>query len=143
MRGQHAGGVFAHRHAGVSYEVLRDSVLARMKDAGHRPAGMAKVLDAILEDEFYLVTENYLFDLDVTVWGWIHLILGVAVALTGAALLARKAWAGAVAIVLAMLSALANFFVIPYYPWWALLMIGLAVWVVWSLTRPGALQLRD
>jgi hypothetical protein len=100
-------------------------------------------LNAIFEDEFYVVTENYLFDLDVTVWGWIHLILGLAVAFTGGSLLARKAWAGAVAIVLAMISALANFFVIPYYPWWSLLMIGLAVWVVWSLTRPGAVQLRE
>ena len=30
-----------------------------------------------------------------------------------------------VAIALAMLSAIANFFFIPYYPWWSLLVIGL------------------
>jgi hypothetical protein len=29
-----------------------------------------------------------------------------------------------------------NFFFLPYYPWWSLLMIGLAVWVIWSLSRP-------
>jgi hypothetical protein len=97
-------------------------------------------LSAILEDQFFVVTENYLFDLDVTAWGWIHLVLGVAVAFTGWALLARKAWAGAVAIVLAMLSALANFFFIPYYPLASLLMIGIAIWVIWSLTRPGAVR---
>ena len=97
-------------------------------------------LSAIFEDEFFVVTENYVFDLDVTAWGWIHLILGVVVAFAGWSLFARKAWAAAVAIVLAMLSALANFLFIPYYPFWSLLMIGIAVWVIWSVTRPGAVR---
>ena len=44
------------------------------------------------------------------------------------------------AIVLAGLSALANFFFIPYYPFWAILVIALDVWVIWSLTRPGVLD---
>ena len=44
------------------------------------------------------------------------------------------------AIVLAMLSALANFFFIPYYPIWALVVIALDVWVIWALTRPGAIE---
>ena len=34
-------------------------------------------LVAIFDDGFYLVTENYVFDLDVTAWGWIHLLLGI------------------------------------------------------------------
>jgi hypothetical protein len=42
------------------------------------------------------------------------------------------------AIVVAVLSAVANFFFIPYYPFWSILMIALAVWVIWALTRPGA-----
>src|SRR4051794_23351153 len=67
-------------------------------------------LVAILNDEFYVVTRNYTFDLDVTVWGWIHLIIGIAVFLTGLALFARRSWAGVTAIVLTMLSALSNFF---------------------------------
>ena len=97
-------------------------------------------LAAIFDDEFYVVTQNYVFDLDVTAWGWIHLILGILLVVTGWALFARKPWAGVVAITLASLSAIANFFFIPYYPWWSLLMIALAIWVIWSLTRPGALE---
>ena len=42
-----------------------------------------------------------------------------------------------VAIGLATLVAVANFFWIPYYPFWSLLTIALAVWVIWALTRPG------
>ena len=40
-------------------------------------------------------------------------------------------------IVLASLSAISNFFFIPYYPFWSIVMIALAAWVIWSLTRPG------
>jgi hypothetical protein len=97
-------------------------------------------LAAIFENEFYVVTPNYAFDLDVTAWGWIHLILGIVVAFAGWALFARKPWAGVTALVLAVLSAIANFFFIPYYPFWSLLMIALAVWVIWSLTRPGVIK---
>ena len=39
-----------------------------------------------------------------------------------------------------MISAIANFFFIPYYPFWSLLMIAMAIWVIWSLTRPGTVR---
>jgi hypothetical protein len=94
-------------------------------------------LVAIIDDEFYVVTRNYTFDLDTSAWGWIHLLLGILVAVIGFSLLARRTWAVVAAIAIAMLSALANFFFIPYYPFWAILLIALNVWVIWSLTRPG------
>jgi hypothetical protein len=96
-------------------------------------------LAAIIDDEFYVVTRNYTFDLDTTAWGWIHLLFGLLLVATGFALFARQTWAGVTAIVLAGLSAVANFFFIPYYPFWAILVIALDVWVIWSLTRPGAI----
>jgi hypothetical protein len=94
-------------------------------------------LAAIFNDEFFVIGRNYTFDLDVTAWGWIHLLLGILLLVTGWALFAGKAWAAVTAIVLAMLSALDNFFFIPYYPWWSLLIIALDIWVIWALTRPG------
>jgi hypothetical protein len=95
---------------------------------------------AIFNDEFFVVARNYTFDLDVTAWGWIHLIVGILLLITGLALLGRRTWAGVTALFLAMLSAILNFFFIPYYPIWSLLEIGLAVWVIWALTRPGAIE---
>jgi hypothetical protein len=97
-------------------------------------------LAAIINDEFFVVTRNYAFDLDVTAWGWIHLIIGVLIVAVGFGLFARKAWAGISALFLAMLSAITNFFFIVYYPWWALLVIAIDVWVIWALTRPGAIR---
>jgi hypothetical protein len=97
-------------------------------------------LGAIIDDDFFVVTKNYAFDLDVTAWGWIHLILGIVVACAGFALWAGKTWAVITALFLAMLSALANFFFIPYYPFWSILVIALNVWVIWALTRPGTVR---
>jgi hypothetical protein len=96
-------------------------------------------LVAIFNDDFYVLTANYTFDLDTSGWGWIHLIIGIAVILVGYFLYAGATWAGVTAIVLAMLSAVSNFFFIPYYPFWSILVIALAVWVIWALTRPGVL----
>jgi hypothetical protein len=104
-------------------------------------AGVFQVLAgivAIANDEFFVTTRNYTFDLDVTTWGWIHLILGALLLMMGLGLFARQTWAGVGAIFAAMLSAVANFFFIPYYPIWSLVVIGLDVWVIWALTRPGA-----
>jgi len=97
-------------------------------------------LVAIIDDQFFVVTRNYTFDLDVSAWGWIHLLLGVLLVLTGFGLFARQAWAGVTAIMLAGISAVANFFFIPYYPLWAILVVALDVWVIWSLTRPSAIE---
>jgi hypothetical protein len=97
-------------------------------------------LVAIFDDNFYVVAQNYTFDLDTTGWGWIHLIVGVLMLATGFALFSGQAWAGVTAIFLASLSAIANFFFIPYYPFWAIVVIALDIWVIWALTRPGAIE---
>jgi hypothetical protein len=97
-------------------------------------------LVAVFNDDFFLVTRNYTFDLDTSAWGWIHLLLGILLVATGFGLFSRRPWAGVTALVLAMLSAVVNFFFIPYYPFWSLLVIALDVWVMWALTRPGAIE---
>ena len=94
-------------------------------------------LIAIFENEFYVATRNYLFEFDATSWGWIHLILGVIVGLAGFALLSGATWARVVGITLAVLSAVANFLFIPYYPFWSLLIIALDVLVIWALAVHG------
>ena len=105
--------------------------------------GMFQAIDglvAIFNDDFFLVTQNYTFNLDTTAWGWIHLLLGIVMVLAGWSIFAGKTWAAVVALTLAMLSAVANFFFIPYYPFWSLIMIALDCWVIWALTRPGVVR---
>lgn len=94
-------------------------------------------LVAILRDQFYVVTANYVFQFDVTTWGWIHLILGVVVVAAGLGVLSGQTWGRVVGITLALLSAIANFLFVPYYPFWSLLIIGLDVLVIWALAAHG------
>jgi len=97
---------------------------------------------AIFENEFYVATRNYLFQFDATTWGWIHLLLGLLVAFAGWGLLSGRTWARTVALILAVLSAIANFLFIPYYPFWALLLVTLNIFVIWAVAAHGG-ELRD
>ena len=99
-------------------------------------------LVGIFENEFYVATRNYLFQFDATTWGWIHLIGGIIVVLAGWGLLSGQTWARTVAIIVAVLSAIANFAFIPYYPFWSLLIITLDIFVIWAVAAHGG-QLRD
>jgi hypothetical protein len=94
-------------------------------------------LIAIFENEFYVATRNYLFQFDATTWGWIHLLVGLIVAFAGWGLLSGRTWARAVAITVAVLSAIANFLWLPYYPFWALLIIAVDVFVIWAIAAHG------
>ena len=99
-------------------------------------------LIAIFNDKFYAVTANYVFQFDATTWGWIHLIVGTVVFLAGFGVLFGWIWARAVGILLAVLSAIAAFLFVPYYPFFALLIVALDVLVIWALAahdpRPDA-----
>ena len=97
-------------------------------------------LVAIFNDDFFVVTRNYTFDLDTTAFGWVHLIIGLLMAGAGFSLFGRKTYGAVMVILIASISAVANFFFIPYYPFWAILVIALDVWVIWSVTRPGAIR---
>jgi hypothetical protein len=94
-------------------------------------------LAAIFENEFFVVAPNYAYEIDITAWGWIHLILGVVVAFAGISVYTGQAWARTIGVVLAILSAVANFFFIPYYPVWSVLIIALCIAVIWALTVYG------
>ena len=99
-------------------------------------------LIAIFENEFYVATRNYVFEFDATTWGWIHLLIGLLVAFAGWGLLSGRTWARVVAITVALVSATANFLFIPYYPFWALTVITLDIFVIWAVAAHGR-ELRD
>ena len=99
-------------------------------------------LVAIFENEFYVPTRNYLFQFDATSWGWIHLLIGLLVAFAGWGLLSGRTWARVVALTLAVVSAIANFAFIPYYPFWSMLIIALDIFVIWAIAAHGG-AMRD
>jgi hypothetical protein len=94
-------------------------------------------LVALFENEFYVATRNYMFQFDATAWGWIHLLFGLVVMLAGFAVMVGQTWARVVGIILAVLSAVANFTFIPYYPFWAITIIAIDIFVIWALSVHG------
>jgi hypothetical protein len=98
-------------------------------------------LVALVNDDFYVTGEEYMFRFDLTSWGWIHLVGGLAVVLVGAALVADRAWAGMLAVVVAALSILVNFLWMPYYPLWSLTVIALDVFVIWAAVAHRSVQI--
>jgi hypothetical protein len=94
-------------------------------------------LAGILENEFFVVTRNYVFEFDASAWGWIHLIAGVIVFFAAFGLFNGAVWARTIGVTMAVVSAIANFGFIPYYPVWSIVIIALDVAVIWALTAHG------
>ncbi|MGI9666199.1 MAG: DUF7144 family membrane protein [Acidimicrobiia bacterium] len=94
-------------------------------------------LVAIINESFYVVTPEYIFQFDVTTWGWIHLIIGVVMFLAGIGLLSSAMWARVVAVIAASLSLVANFAWLPWYPFWSSILIAVDIAVIWAVTVHG------
>lgn len=94
-------------------------------------------LAAIIDDEFFVVAGDWILKFDATAWGWIHLILGIVVLIASFGLYTGSVWGRTVGVILAVLSAVAAFGWLPYYPIWGILIIALAVAVIWALTAHG------
>ena len=58
---------------------------------------------AIAEDDIYVRTPNYILDLDVTQWGWVHLLLGVVLILAGLGIMTGNVLARTVGVFVAAL----------------------------------------
>jgi hypothetical protein len=91
-------------------------------------------LTAVAEDDIFVRTSNYLFDVDVTAWGWVHMLIGAAAVVIGVCLLLGQYWAMIGGICVAVLSALASFTFLPFYPFWSLAIIAFALAVIWAMT---------
>ncbi|MGH3329704.1 MAG: DUF7144 family membrane protein [Nocardioidaceae bacterium] len=94
-------------------------------------------LVALVNDDFFVVGEEYVFEFDVTAWGWIHLIAGVIVAAAGIALFQGAVWARIVAVIVASISIIASFLWMPYYPLWSLIVVTFDLFVIWAVTVHG------
>ena len=90
-------------------------------------------LAAIIKSQFFVSLPNYSFRIDITSWGWIHLAVGAVVFLAGICLILGQLWARVAGVVLALISAVANFLFIPYYPVWSLIVIALDIFIIWAL----------
>jgi len=91
-------------------------------------------LGGILNDDVVIVGGHGAIIADVTTWGWVHLILGSIVALTGLGLLTGRAAARWAAVFFVTLNAITQIVWFPAAPLWAFLLILLDVMILYQLT---------
>ncbi|MBP0453134.1 MULTISPECIES: hypothetical protein [unclassified Kitasatospora] len=91
-------------------------------------------IGAIVNDERYVITGNYVYKFNVTGWGWLHLILGLLIVVAGFMLFTGAMWARILGVVAAGLNMIVNFLWLPYYPFWAIVLIAIDIFVIWALT---------
>lgn len=92
---------------------------------------------ALMNDTFYVRTPNYVFQFDVTAWGWVHILIAILVAAAGFGLFTGAMWARTVAVIAASVSLLGNFAWLPHYPIWGLALMALDVFIIWAVTVHG------
>jgi hypothetical protein len=92
-------------------------------------------LIAIFRHSYYVFAPNTVIVFDVKTWGWVTLLWGIIVALTGFGLLSAAGWARWTAIVVGSLSFIVQlgFLGSTPTPLWALTVLGLTLVVLYAL----------
>jgi len=95
-------------------------------------------LIAVINDEWVVWTNRASLYLDISQWGWVHLIVGLVVLFSGIGLFSGNVLARTVGVIAVGISLMSNFFFLPAYPLWAIVVITIDVLVIWALTAHGS-----
>ena len=91
-------------------------------------------LSAISNDDLFRAGNEYLYQFNMTVWGSVHIIMGVVSVPIAFGILKGTHWGRLAGIVVASLSILTNFAFLPHYPLWAMTIIAFDLLVIWALS---------
>jgi hypothetical protein len=94
-------------------------------------------LTALLKDQVFLTTGAGLLVFDLTTWGWIHLLFGIAQVAAGIAMFSGAVWARIVAVGLVIVNACAQLAFLSAYPLWSTIVIALDVVTLWAIVVHG------
>ncbi|MFE7239905.1 hypothetical protein [Streptomyces sp. NPDC057580] len=78
---------------------------------------------------------RYAYRFNLTAWGWIHLVVGVALVVAGLGVLTNKSWGRGAGAVAAGISLITQFMFVPYYPAWSIPVMTLDLLIIFALTR--------
>jgi hypothetical protein len=95
-------------------------------------------LVAVVNDEWVVWTNRSSLYLDISQWGWVHLVIGLVVLFSGIGVFSGNVLARTVGVIAVTISLIANFFFIPAYPLWAIAVVVIDVLVIWALTAHGS-----
>lgn len=94
-------------------------------------------LTMIINNEWIVFGATKVWYVDITTWGWITLIVGVLQLFVAWGVGSAQTWARIVGMIFAVVAMVNAFFVVPYYPVWAIIVIALTVMVIYALTVKG------
>ena len=92
---------------------------------------------ALMNDKYFVVTEERLVAFDFTTWGWGQLIIGVIILMAASSVMRGGLLGRIVGITLAMISIFVNFAFLSAYPIWSILVIGIDVMIIYALSVHG------
>ena len=95
-------------------------------------------LVALFNDNWVVWNNGNAVFLDITVWGWVHLAIGVIVVLAGIGVMSGNVVARTVGVLVAAVSLIAAFLALPLYPIWSIIVIAIDVLVIWALIAHGS-----
>jgi hypothetical protein len=99
---------------------------------------IAEGLVALFRDEYFKVGRSGLIvHVSYSVWGGTHILGGVVILAAAVGILLGKIWARAVAVGLALASAVVNIGFLAADPLWSTILITLDLVVIWALTVHG------
>lgn len=101
-------------------------------------SGVLSILQGIAgiaKDRLFGVPRYYEYRFDLTSWGWIHLVVGVALVIVGVGVLRAMSWGRAAGVTTASISLVTQFMFIPYYPLWSISVMALDLIILWGLAR--------
>jgi Predicted membrane protein (DUF2127) len=91
---------------------------------------------AIAESSFYVANTQFVFS-KLNFWGWVLTCVGLLQLCVAAGIWAQAQWARWTGVIIASLSAIAQLFYLPSYPWLSIAVFTLDVLVIYGLVAYG------
>ncbi|MEU5379528.1 hypothetical protein ABZ359_29070 [Streptomyces sp. NPDC005968] len=98
------------------------------------PLSILMGASGIAQDTLFSAS-RYAYRFDLTTWGWIHLVVGVALVVAGLGVLTNQSWGRGAGAAVAGISLITQFMFVPYYPAWSILVMTLDLLILFALTR--------
>ena len=92
---------------------------------------------AAVNDKWVVFANRGAVSLDLSTWGWVHIIVGGIVLLAGFGVFTGNILARIIGVLVALVSLILNFLWLPVYPVWSVIIITIDVLVIWALTAHG------
>ncbi|MDH6569288.1 hypothetical protein M2160_004309 [Streptomyces sp. SAI-117] len=98
------------------------------------PLSILMGASGIASDNLFAASQ-YAYRFDLTAWGWIHIVVGLALTIAGLGVVTNQSWSRGAGAAAAGISLITQFMFVPYYPLWAIPVMTLDLLIIFALTR--------